>query len=172
MCSVVIPVTAMQDQILQPQPLEEKGKEVPVNVELIDVSEDIKNSTPHWILLAAGKPEQEVVLDWIDEFRVADSEKEHMVEFMKQLWKKYPVEFEKEGNFIHVNFDLENQDIKLTEDESIMLERIAVAIAEYQYQKVVSDTDMSPRWHLPQHWDIIYSPLRISPFRQPLQLHL
>jgi len=149
-CTAVASVAA-EDQV--PQPYEENERTLSSDFEIIQISDEIKNSTPYWILLAADEPEQKTVLEWISNLAVPKDEKERMNSFMKDLWEKYPVSLENESNIIHIGFNSENSHVKLTEEENAMLEKVSLAIAEYQSVAYESD---SPKWHGGQHWDIIY----------------
>jgi len=61
---------------------------------------------------------------------------------------------EKEGNIIHMSFTSERQNIRLTENENLMLEKVSKAITEVQLASY--ETEVSPLWHGGQHSDIIY----------------
>jgi len=152
-CTVVAP-SAAENQVLRPQPMEEKG-DLPMDIEIIKISEEIKNSTPYWILLTADEAGQKSVIERIGFLDISDDEKERMSSFMKEIWTKYPVKFEKVSNIIYVNFDTEKSSIKLTEGECRSLEKISLAIADYQRTVSMGD-DNSPMWNGGQHWDILY----------------
>jgi|GEM_PF-6430731 len=74
--------------------------------------------------------------------------------FLGDVWRKYPVMIEKEGNIIHMSFTSERQNIRLTENENLMLEKVSKAITEVQLASY--ETEVSPLWHGGQHSDIIY----------------
>jgi hypothetical protein len=153
-CTAITPVVAEDVPALRPQPVESLEKGVPPNIELMQVADNIKDSTPYWILLAAGEPERQIILEWVSELNVPEDEEDRMSMFLQEIWRKYPVMIEKEGNTIHMSFTPGAQYTKLTENENRMLEEISTAITKVQFD--LYNTEISPEWHGGQHSDIIY----------------
>lgn len=53
--------------------------------------DSLLKTTPHWILLAAGKTEQEALLSYIRKANVTPEKKNEWSVFMMKMWMKYPV---------------------------------------------------------------------------------
>lgn len=128
------------------------------SIDILIYDQALINATPCWILLAADKPRQDTVMGYIDECYAAPEEKKQMKDFMKQMWKKYPVTFNKKGNITNVAFNLANGNITLTDYEASMIDKVDLAISNYRNDKFCagSSGDISPMWGETIHGDLIY----------------
>lgn len=96
----------------------------------------VAEKNPYWYLLEADNEQQKTLFEYIDNSYVSKKEKQAMKKAMKDIWRRYPD--------------------KLTEEDDIMLEKVAVATAEYLNDKYGSG-DVSILWtpnHV--HEDLIY----------------
>lgn len=110
---------------LIPEPLPD------IVVDAVSVAEQ----NPYWYLLEADNEQQKTLFEYIDNSYVSKKEKQEMKKAMKDIWRRYPD--------------------KLTEEDDIMLEKVAVATAEYLNDKYGSG-DVSILWTQTPHQDIIY----------------
>ncbi|MDI6877714.1 MAG: hypothetical protein QMC96_13215 [Methanomicrobiales archaeon] len=125
------------------------------DIPLIMYDPAIKNATPYWILLVGDTEGQKVRLSYIENSGATGEEKKLMKEFLNDIWKKYPVEFIKNGKDTYIQFDLKDQNVKLTEEENSRLEWINKAITGYLNEKY--GISISPKWWgNPGHSDIAY----------------
>jgi hypothetical protein len=56
------------------------------------------NATPYWVYLAAGKKEQQALIDYIRNADLPSKKKTEWVQFLQVTWKKYPLKFVKTGS--------------------------------------------------------------------------
>ncbi|MFZ3383348.1 MAG: hypothetical protein WA144_05430 [Candidatus Methanoperedens sp.] len=90
---------------------------------------------PFWYLIEADKEEQKILFKYIDNSYVSNKEKQGMKKAMKEIW--------------------ENPD-QISEENQLMLERVAVANAEY-LNDVYGNKDVGIEWsYSPDHGDIAY----------------
>ncbi|MDW7727786.1 MAG: hypothetical protein SCH70_11880 [Candidatus Methanoperedens sp.] len=80
---------------------------------------------PFWYLIEANKEEQKTLLKYIDNSYVSNKEKQEMKKAMKDIWKRYPDQ--------------------ITENDNIVLERVAKATAEY-LNDVYGKKDVEVAW--------------------------
>lgn len=63
-------------------------------VENLTINTTITEGTPHWIFLAAGTQEKQAFIDYIDNSTVPEKQKDKWMQFIRNMWKEYPVEFD------------------------------------------------------------------------------
>jgi hypothetical protein len=62
-------------------------------IENLTIDGSLINTTPHWFLLAGGKTEQKVLLDYIQKANVSGQKKVKWTFFLMTTWMKYPVKY-------------------------------------------------------------------------------
>jgi len=63
------------------------------SVQDLIIDNSLIETTPHWFLLAAGKNEQTVLLDFIERAEVSRERKSKWKHFLTIVWMKYPVQY-------------------------------------------------------------------------------
>ena len=85
--------------------------------------------SPHWILLAAGKTEQEALLSFIQKADVIPQKKTEWSRFMMKMWMKYPVMYVEDGTSARLVPGKTAYAYSLTPDENAMFQEIEQYIA-------------------------------------------
>ncbi len=152
---MVVPVMAVKENSIKLQPIEVEDRvETHKVIELIEIDLAIQKATPYWILLTFDKKGKKYTLEAIDASTFSEEEKMVMKEFMEKTWEKYPVNFVKKGkNLTVITFNLENPNVKLTDAENTMLEK--VAIVRGKYTNALLADEITTKWAGAQHQDII-----------------
>ena len=109
--------------------------QIELKLELEPVTEPTTEKSPYWYLLEADKDEQKTLFKYIDNCYVSAQEKKDMKTAMKDIWKTYPSQ--------------------LTEENNIMLEKVAIETSEYLNDKYGND-DIGVRWLATPHKDMAY----------------
>jgi hypothetical protein len=99
------------------------------NVNLL-IDNSLMEATPHWILLAAGKTEQESLLAFIQKANVTPRKKSEWSLFMMKMWMKYPVMYVENGASAKLVPAKTTYPFSLTPDENAMFQEIERYIAE------------------------------------------
>jgi len=126
------------------------------DVNIVKVDPTLKNETPYWIIIAAGGTEKGRVatFKYIDSSKLlTKKEKAELKEFVKKLWKKYPVKVIKNGRVTLITMSSKAK-IDLTKDEEAMLKKIAQAVNEYFRTRYGGEVGIL--WNADTHQDIIY----------------
>jgi len=155
--SIVSPVVATTTAKMKPIPTT-KRTELHKNINIVKVDPEIKNATPHWIIIVAGSTEKgrSATFKYIDSStNLTKEEKIQLKKFVKELWRKYHVKTIKDGNTTLITPS--SKTIKLTQDEEAMLEKIAQAVNEYFREKYSGDSgEVGILWNVDTHQSIIY----------------
>ncbi len=91
--SVVSPAMAVNTAKMKPIIATER-LELHKGINIIKIDPALKNATPYWIIIAAGSIEKgrAATFKYIDSSKLlTKEEKAKLKEFMKELWKKYPI---------------------------------------------------------------------------------
>ncbi|HEY3272768.1 MAG TPA: hypothetical protein VGJ92_03340 [Methanocella sp.] len=85
-----------------------------------------KSSIYATVFLVVNDNRKQEWINWIyNNSTVSQQEKEENVQYMKHLWAKYPIKSAEIGNNTTlVSFDLENKDVKLTDQENARIKEI------------------------------------------------
>jgi hypothetical protein len=114
-------------------------------VENLTIDTAIIESTPHWIFLAAGAEEKEALLDYIDGANVSNRQKNEWTQFIRKMWKEYPVVFDNAtGNPVLVPGG-SSDEFTLTPAENATFQEIERYIAEDM--EAVRASEISIRWY-------------------------
>jgi hypothetical protein len=127
----------------------------------------IENSTANWEYLVATPQEKQNLLDSLEQTKLTIDDKKNTKEELKEIWKKYPVKFVKDGNTTRIVFDLPDKNINLKANETLILLKTEQAITEPIIENMVSSkisSDQSdlitPKWAGPEHNNFIYYSLQ------------
>jgi hypothetical protein len=99
------------------------------NVNLV-IDNSLMEATPHWILLAAGKNEQQSLLAFIQKASVTPQKKTEWSLFMMKMWMKYPVMYVENGASAKLVPAKTTYPFSQTPDENAMFQEIERYIAE------------------------------------------
>lgn len=153
--SVVSPALAANIAKMKPMVVTER-LELHKDVNIVKVDPTLKNETPYWIIIAAGGTEKgrAATFKYIDSSKfLTKKEKAELKEFVKKLWKKYPVKVIKNGRVTLITMSSKAK-IDLTKDEETMLKKIAQAVNEYFRTRYGGEVGIL--WNADTHQDIIY----------------
>lgn len=92
------------------------------------IDNSLVQSTPHWMLLAAGKTEQEGLLKYIREADIPADQKTAWSRFMMKMWMKCPVRYVRTGT--SSKLVPADTPCTLTPDENAVFTQIESYIAE------------------------------------------
>jgi hypothetical protein len=96
----------------------------------IVIDNSLMEASPHWILLAAGKTEQEALLAFIQKAEVTPEKRSEWSRFMMKMWMKYPVMYVENGTSAKLVPGKTAYAFSLTPDENAMFQEIERYIAE------------------------------------------
>lgn len=122
----------------------------------LTIDSSLIGATPHWFLLAAGKTEQRVLLNYINHAEVTQQKRAAWARFMKTVWMKYPVKYVKAGTSSKLVPGISLSRFSPTSRENAIFQEIEQYIAE-DMEKVVAKTDADesnsilPQWAKPEH---------------------
>jgi hypothetical protein len=88
------------------------------------------SATPHWFLLAAGRAEQNALLNYISHADVSQQTKASWTRFMKRMWMKYPVRYVKTGTSAKLVPGTSPSELSMTSQENATFKEIELYIAE------------------------------------------
>jgi len=137
----------------RPIPVKEKS-ELHKDIEIIKIDPNLENLTPYWIIIAVGSEEKGrlATFKYIDTSKsLKDYEKEELKRFLQELWKKYPVKTIRDKKSTLVTIESGNE-ILLTEEDKIMLERVAMAVNEYFSSKY----EIGILWNVDTHQSVAF----------------
>ncbi|MDP3564571.1 MAG: hypothetical protein Q8R70_08780, partial [Methanoregula sp.] len=123
--------------------------------EVIGLSIDpaLVNATPYWVYLAAGKKEQQALIDYIRNTDVPMKKKTEWTQFLQVTWKKYPLKYVKKGSSATLVPIMPVKAYSLTKMEAATFAEIDKMITA-DMQDVVEQQN-GVRWAQPQHTDFI-----------------
>jgi hypothetical protein len=87
-------------------------------------------ATPHWIFLAAGDREKRALLSYLDRASVSEEKRSEWKQFMKRIWEKYPVAYEKIKSTSRIVLGNPHRPYSLTNRENETFREIELYIAE------------------------------------------
>jgi len=156
--SVASPVMATNTTKIKPIPTTERT-ELHKNINIVKVDPEIKNATPHWIIIAAGSAEKgrSATFKYIDSStNLTKKEKVELKKFVKELWRKYHVKTIKSSSVTLITFGSKTE-INFTKEEKIMLDKVAQAVNEYFRGKYIKNKngEVGILWNGNEHQSII-----------------
>ncbi len=113
-------------------------------VENLTIDTAIIESTPHWIFLAAGTEEKEGLLDYIDGANVSNRQKNEWTQFVRKMWKEYPVVFDNATGNPALVPGGSSDEFTLTPAENATFQEIERYIAEDM--EAVRASEITIRW--------------------------
>jgi len=75
------------------------------------------NATPYWVYLAAGKKEQQGLVNYIRNSSVSQKKKMEWIQFLQAEWKKYPMKFIRRGSSATITLARPAKEYSLTKKE-------------------------------------------------------
>lgn len=99
-------------------------------VENLTIDTAIIESTPHWIFLAAGAEEKDALLNYIEGANVPDRQKNEWTQFVRKMWKEYPVVFDNATGNPALVLGRSSDEFTLTPAENATFQEIERYIAE------------------------------------------
>ncbi|WP_214041315.1 hypothetical protein [Methanoculleus sp.] len=114
-------------------------------VENLTIDTAIIESTPHWIFLAAGTEEKDALLDYIDGANVPDKQKNEWTQFVRKMWKEYPVVFDNSTGNPALVPGRSSDEFTLTPAENATFQEIERYIAEDM--EAVRAGEITIRWY-------------------------
>lgn len=96
----------------------------------VEPDRSLTEATPHWILLAAGKTEQEALLSYIEKADVSSQKRSEWSRFMMRMWMKYPVMYVKNGSSARLVPKISSLSYSPRPDENMVFQEIERYIAQ------------------------------------------
>ncbi len=141
LCTIMVPVVQAGEPgfVSSPTmtPIEQKIPSNPPPV--LVISEEIKQASPRWYLLAADAEGQQNFLNDLKEGPISDDEKNRISEGLQKIWAKYPVTVVKTNETSYLTF-ISSDPVMLTEDENNILAHADDIRAEYLNAKNQNET--------------------------------
>ena len=113
-------------------------------VEGLAFDPEFVSSTPYWIYIAAGKTEQQALIDYIEKSDISKDKKKEWREFLQVVWKKYPLNYVKKDSAATISTADQAKGCSLTKSETETFEEIDKMI--FKDMQEVAEGQVSPKW--------------------------
>ncbi len=123
------------------------------NIDVIEVDDNFQSALPYyWVLLIADADQQKKYISEIEKSELSDKGKKELIGAINEIWKKYPMKYEKIGHTTYISPDTKNQEITLTKSENLTLQQLDLV-----HSLADSATVITPKWAvIPCHYYLMY----------------
>jgi hypothetical protein len=118
----------------------------------LTIDKTLIEATPHWVLLAAGKTEQEALLNYIKQADVSKNKKSQWTRFMMKVWMKYPVKYIKKDGSSRLVPGGKFSKFSLTKQEGSTFREIELYIANDMNKESPSTSSTAPSSQIMPQW--------------------
>lgn len=122
-------------------------------IDLIEVDDDLQLEVPYyWVILIADDKQKQIFLSEIEKSELLDRDKIELKAKLLEIWKKYPMKYEKIGRTTYISPKMENKAIALTKSENLTLNQMDM-IHSFKGDGIMP----TPKWSVnPTHYDLVY----------------
>jgi hypothetical protein len=145
--------------------LEKKIQEMANNIDVIEVDDTFQSTVPYyWVILIADDKQKKIFISEIEESEISVKDKIELKSRLLEIWKAYPMKFEKIGHTTYISPDTKNKEIILTESENLTLQQVDLI---YSFKDNI--TLITPKWACsPSHYDLVYYAALNSGYPDPV----
>lgn len=145
--------------------LEKKIQEMANNIDVIEVDDTLQSTVPYyWVILIADDKQKQIFLSEIEESEISEKDKIELKSRLLDIWKKYPMKFDKIGHTTYISPNTRNTEIILTESENLTLQQVDLI------HSFKDDINLiTPKWAgSPSHYDLVYYAALNSGYPDPV----
>ena len=134
-------------------------------IDVIEVDDNLQSAVPYyWVLLISDDDQKQIFISEIEKSGLSDQDQTELKANLLDIWKKYPMKFEKIGHTTYISPDTKNKEVALTKSEILTLQQMDI-IHSFKDNLTI----INPKWAVnPCHYDLVYYAALNSGYPDPI----